>query len=120
MKLERWTSFGYRLLTRIFAVCFFMAMLLMGWGNGRFWAVLVAAGSYWAFRRYRRIPAFTLWLFLAIPVVLGSWWAVLCFLPYLPIIVTRILDEEKLLSAELNGYTEYKKKVKYHLIPFIW
>ena len=64
--------------------------------------------------------AVTLWLFLAIPVVLGSLWAVLCFLPYLPIIVVRILDEEKLLSAELNGYTEYKKKVKYRLIPFVW
>ena len=64
--------------------------------------------------------AVTLWLFLAIPVVLGSLWAVLCFLPYLPLIILRILDEEKLLSAELEGYTEYKKKVKYRLIPFVW
>lgn len=64
--------------------------------------------------------AVTLWLFLAIPVVLGSLWAVLCFLPYLPLIIVRILDEEKLLSAELEGYTEYKKKVKYRLIPLIW
>ena len=44
----------------------------------------------------------------------------LCFLPYLPLIILRILDEEKLLSAELEGYTEYKKKVKYRLIPFVW
>lgn len=64
--------------------------------------------------------AVTLWLFLAIPVVLGSLWAVLCFLPYLPLIILRVLDEEKLLSAELKGYTEYKKKVKYRLIPWIW
>lgn len=64
--------------------------------------------------------AVTLWLFLAIPVVLGSLWAVLCFLPYLPLIILRILDEEKLLSAELEGYTEYQKKVKYRLIPFVW
>lgn len=64
--------------------------------------------------------AVTLWLFLAIPVVLGSLWAALCFLPYLPLIIVRILDEEKLLSAELEGYTEYKKKVKYRLIPLIW
>ncbi|MBQ6848822.1 MAG: isoprenylcysteine carboxylmethyltransferase family protein [Clostridia bacterium] len=64
--------------------------------------------------------AVTLWLFLAIPLVLGSLWAVLCFLPYLPLIIVRILDEEKLLSAELEGYTEYKKKVKYRLIPLIW
>lgn len=71
------------------------------------------------------LPAGTLcfphgWLFLAIPLVLGSLWAVLCFLPYLPLIVTHILDEEKLLTAELAGYTEYKNKVKCRLIPFIW
>ena len=64
--------------------------------------------------------AVTLWLFFAIPVVLGSLWAVLCFLPYLPLIVVRILDEEKLLTAELEGYAAYKKKVKYRLIPLIW
>ena len=73
MNLERWTCLGYKLLVRIFAVCFFLAMLLMGCGNGRFWAVLVAAGSYWAFRRYRRIPAFTLWLFLATFAVNLAW-----------------------------------------------
>lgn len=64
--------------------------------------------------------AVTLWLFLSIPVVLGSWWAVVCFLPYVPLIVVRILDEEKLLTAELAGYAAYKQKVKYRLIPWIW
>ena len=64
--------------------------------------------------------AVTLWLFLSIPVVLGSWWAVVCFVPYIPIIVVRILDEEKLLTAELTGYAAYKQKVKYRLIPWIW
>ncbi len=64
--------------------------------------------------------AVTLWLFLAIPVVLGSWWALLCFAPYIPVIVARILDEEKLLEQELDGYAEYKSKVQYRLIPLIW
>ena len=64
--------------------------------------------------------AVTLWLFLSIPVVLGSLWAVVCFLPYIPIIAVRILDEEKLLTAELAGYAAYKQKVKYRLIPWIW
>lgn len=64
--------------------------------------------------------AVTLWLFLAIPVVLGSLWAVLCFVPYVPAIVLRILDEEKLLTAELAGYADYTKKVKYRLLPLIW
>ena len=64
--------------------------------------------------------AVTVWLFLSIPVVLGSWWACLCFLPYVALIVIRIINEEKLLSSELEGYEEYKKRVKYRLLPFIW
>lgn len=64
--------------------------------------------------------AVTVWLFLSIPVVLGSWWAFLCFLPYAPLIVIRIINEEKLLLAELEGYAEYKKRVKYRLLPLIW
>lgn len=64
--------------------------------------------------------AVTLWLFLSIPVVLGSWWAVICFVPYIAVIVIRILNEEKVLTASLEGYVEYKKKVRYRLIPFIW
>ena len=64
--------------------------------------------------------AVTVWLFLSIPVVLGSWWACLCFLPYVALIVIRIINEEKLLLAELEGYEEYKKRVKYRLLPFIW
>ena len=64
--------------------------------------------------------AVTIWLFLAIPVILGSLWAILCFIPYIPIIITRILNEEKLLTTALQGYADYKKRVKYRLIPFIW
>lgn len=64
--------------------------------------------------------AVTLWLFLSIPVVLGSWWSLLCFLPYLPLFIVRILNEEKVLEAGLDGYKEYKKRVRYRLIPFIW
>jgi len=64
--------------------------------------------------------AVTLWLFLAIPVVLGSWWSLLCFLPYIAVIVIRIHNEEKVLEAGLAGYTEYKKRVKYRILPFIW
>ena len=64
--------------------------------------------------------AATIWLFLSIPVVLGSWWSLLCFLPYVGIIAVRIIGEERLLEDQLDGYAEYKKKVKYRLIPFIW
>ncbi len=64
--------------------------------------------------------AVTIWLFLSIPIVLGSFYALLCFIPYPVIIAARIRSEEKLLSRELDGYEKYKKKVKYRLIPFIW
>ena len=62
----------------------------------------------------------TLLLFLAMPLVLGSLWSLLIFLLYPVLIAVRIRGEEKLLEAELEGYSDYKKKVKYRLIPFIW
>ena len=64
--------------------------------------------------------AVTIWLFLSIPFVLGSLWAALCFVPYIAIIAVRIIDEEKFLEKELSGYLEYKKKVKFRLLPFVW
>lgn len=62
----------------------------------------------------------TLLLFLAMPLVLGSWYALIPMAFYPAIIIVRLLNEEKLLTRELTGYEEYKQKVKYHLIPFIW
>ena len=64
--------------------------------------------------------AVTLLLFLSIPLVLGSWWSFLCFLLYIPVIVVRILNEEKILEEQLEGYKEYKTRIKYRLIPFVW
>ena len=64
--------------------------------------------------------AVTVWLFLAIPLVLGSLWACLFFLPYIPLIMLRIRHEETLLETELEGYDLYKQRVKYRLVPFIW
>lgn len=62
----------------------------------------------------------TLLLFLSMPLVLGSVFAMPIFLFYLPIIATRILAEEAFLEKELDGYCEYKTRVKYRLIPFVW
>lgn len=64
--------------------------------------------------------AVTVWLFLSIPLVLGSWWSLLCFLPYVVVIVVRIRNEERVLEKGLAGYTEYKRRVKYRLLPFVW
>lgn len=62
----------------------------------------------------------TLLLFLSMPLVLGSIYSFLIFLIYPFIIAKRIKSEEEFLEKELNGYCEYKKKVRYRLIPFIW
>lgn len=62
----------------------------------------------------------TILLFLMMPLVLGSWYALIVFAFYPVIIIVRLKDEEDLLTRELHGYAEYKKKVKYRIIPFVW
>lgn len=62
----------------------------------------------------------TILLFLSIPLVLGSLFSFLIFLVYPVIIVKRIKNEEQVLEEGLDGYSEYKNKVKYRVIPFIW
>ncbi len=62
----------------------------------------------------------TLLLFLSMPIVLGSLYSFVIFLAYPLIIAKRIKGEEEFLEKELVGYSEYKQKVKYRLIPFIW
>lgn len=64
--------------------------------------------------------AVTLLLFLSMPLVLGSVYSFLIFLAYPFIIAKRIKHEEAFLEKELLGYKEYKERVKYRLLPFIW
>lgn len=62
----------------------------------------------------------TILLFLSMPLVLGSWFALILFLPYPFVITIRIKNEEKVLEAGLPGYCEYKQKVRWRIIPFVW
>ena len=62
----------------------------------------------------------TIAMFLAMPLVMGSWWAFLVMIPYVLVITARIKDEEILLTKELEGYLEYKEKVRWKLIPYVW
>ena len=62
----------------------------------------------------------TILLFLSIPLILGSLYSFVVFLIYPFAIIARLKNEEQLLEKDLAGYTEYKKKVKYRLIPFIF
>lgn len=62
----------------------------------------------------------TIFLFLSMPLVLGSWQSLIVFLAYPLLIAKRIANEEQVLEEGLKGYTEYKMKVRYRMIPFIW
>jgi len=62
----------------------------------------------------------TIFLFLSLPLVLGSWAALPVFLVYPALMVIRIRNEEQVLLAGLPGYAEYRNKVRYRLIPFLW
>ena len=62
----------------------------------------------------------TLLLFLAMPLVLGSVISLAIMLAYIPIIARRIRNEEQVLESGLEGYTDYKKRVRYKVIPFVW
>jgi protein-S-isoprenylcysteine O-methyltransferase Ste14 len=62
----------------------------------------------------------TLLFTLASPPALGSWWGLLPVALVIPMLVWRIFDEEKLLNAELPGYADYTRKVRFRLMPFVW
>ena len=62
----------------------------------------------------------TLLMFLSIPLILGSLVSFVIMLAYIPIIAIRMRSEEKILEEGLKGYKEYKKKVKYKVLPFAW
>ncbi len=59
-------------------------------------------------------------LFGLTPLALGSWWGLLGNMLFIPLLITRILDEEKMLIEELEGYEEYMKKTKYRVIPWLF
>lgn len=79
---------------------------------------VVSTGLYGIVRH--PMYAATVLMFCTFPFILGSFAACPIFFTYPFIIAIRIKDEEKLLNKELAGYTDYKQRVKYRLIPFVW
>ena len=79
---------------------------------------VVSTGLYGIVRH--PMYAATLLLFLSMPLVLASLWSFVFMLFYIPIIALRIRNEEQVLERELKGYAEYKQRVRYKVIPFIW
>ena len=79
---------------------------------------VISAGLYGIVRHPMYFS--TLLMFLPLPIILGSFWGLIPFVIYPVVTVIRILNEEKILTHGLDGYAEYKTKVKYRLIPFVW
>lgn len=79
---------------------------------------VVSSGPYGVVRHPMYAGAFLLLLFT--PTALGSWLAVPLPIPLILVIILRLLDEEKYLAANLNGYEAYRQKVRYRLIPYVW
>jgi protein-S-isoprenylcysteine O-methyltransferase Ste14 len=79
---------------------------------------VISSGPYSVVRH--PMYAAALLMLLATPVALGSWWALLMFVPLCAVIVWRLKDEERFLSANLPGYGEYRAQVRRRLIPGVW
>jgi protein-S-isoprenylcysteine O-methyltransferase Ste14 len=79
---------------------------------------VISTGPYALVRHPMYIGAII--LMIGMPLALGSWWGLLMFVIGVAGIIWRIFDEERFLSSNLAGYTEYKNKVRYRLIPFVW
>ncbi len=79
---------------------------------------VVSTGPYALVRHPMYIAG--LIIFLGAPLALGSWWGLLVMPPITLVIIWRLLDEEELLARSLPGYSEYRNKVKYRLVPLIW
>jgi protein-S-isoprenylcysteine O-methyltransferase Ste14 len=80
--------------------------------------VIISSGPYSVVRH--PMYAGALLMLLSTPVALGSWWAILMFIPLCAVIVRRLSDEERFLSANLPGYGEYRARVQQRLIPRAW
>jgi protein-S-isoprenylcysteine O-methyltransferase Ste14 len=79
---------------------------------------IVSTGLY-AIVRHPMYVA-TLILYIATPLALGSWWELIPALLCVPMIVIRIRNEENFLLRELPGYEDYRRKVRFRLVPFLW
>jgi protein-S-isoprenylcysteine O-methyltransferase Ste14 len=105
---------GYAILFAVFRSNSFAASTVEVHADQR----VVSTGLYGIVRHPMYVGAIV--LFTGVPLTLGSLWAVLAIFPLLIGLALRLLDEEAYLSRNLPGYADYMRKVRYHLLPFVW
>jgi protein-S-isoprenylcysteine O-methyltransferase Ste14 len=79
----------------------------------------VASGGVYKFVRHPMYVGNVI-MMIGVPLALGSYWGLLLVIPGMPVLVFRILDEEKMLTQDLAGYREYAERVRYRLVPYVW
>jgi protein-S-isoprenylcysteine O-methyltransferase Ste14 len=79
---------------------------------------VISTGPYARVRHPMYLGGF--FIFAGVPLALGSWWGLFALVPSTAVVVWRLLEEEKFLAKSLPGYSEYRTKVKYRLVPLIW
>ncbi len=102
-----------------------LAMLVIVQNNYAAATVRVETGQSVASRglyKFVRHPMYVgnVIMMVGIPLALGSYWGLLFVLPGVLVLISRILDEEKMLTQELGGYREYQQRVRYRLLPYVW
>jgi protein-S-isoprenylcysteine O-methyltransferase Ste14 len=121
-RVPAWISLGGNAIILVSFLALFWVMKTNSWAasNIRVEAdqQVIDTGPY----AHVRHPMYAgaIWLFVGIPLALGSWWSVALLIPFFPVLVWRLLDEEKILVRDLPGYTAYMQNVKYRLIPHVW
>jgi protein-S-isoprenylcysteine O-methyltransferase Ste14 len=105
---------GFLLILRVFAQNRWAGRTVQTWEGQE----VVSTGPNAIVRHPMYTGSLVLWL--ATPIALGSWWAVVPALAAVPTLVLRILNEEDVLRRELNGYEDYMREVPYRLVPLVW
>ncbi len=105
---------GYLVILRVFLENRWAGRTVETWAEQQ----VISTGPYAVVRH--PMYAGSIVLYLATPLALGSWWAVLPAAAFVPVFVFRIRNEEEVLLRQLPGYEDYRRQVRYRLVPYLW
>ena len=117
-----WVSVGGNLVVVLSFVCIFQVTKVNSYAASNIRVEVnqsvIDVGPY----AYVRHPMYAgaIWLFVGMPLALGSWWPVGLTALVMPVLVWRVIDEERILVRDLPGYDEYMQHVRYRLVPQVW